>query len=71
MATTSNNPLYRRDPLPSAADSGRCWHPAFREAHQPAAESRAARAEWFLLATLALDVPFSLWPRLLTTYGGF
>ena len=47
------------------------WHPALREPHQPAALSRAARAEWFLLATLALDLPFSIWPRLLTTYAGF
>lgn len=57
-------------PLLCAAAAVR-WHPAFREAHEPAAGSRAARAEWFLLATLALDAPFSLWPRLLTTYGGF
>jgi hypothetical protein len=47
------------------------WQPAFRDPQSPAAESRAARAEWFLLATLALDVPFSIWPRLLTTYAGF
>jgi hypothetical protein len=47
------------------------WHPAFRDPQPAAAGSRAARAEWFLLATLALDVPFSIWPRLLTTYAGF
>jgi hypothetical protein len=47
------------------------WHPAFRDPRHPGSSSRAAHAEWFLLATLALDVPFSIWPRLLTTYGGF
>jgi hypothetical protein len=47
------------------------WQPAFRDLGPPASRSRAARAEWFLLATLALDVPFSIWPRLLTTYAGF
>jgi hypothetical protein len=44
------------------------WHPLFSD---PRDVSRASRAEWFLLATLALDVPFSIAPRLLTTYGGF
>ena len=47
------------------------WHPAFRDPRQPAMPGRAAHAEWFLLATLALDLPFSIWPRLMTTYGGF
>jgi hypothetical protein len=44
------------------------WHPVFSH---PRDVARAPRAEWFLLATLALDVPFSIAPRLLTTYGGF
>jgi hypothetical protein len=45
-------------------------HPAFDEAtlHGP---KWSVRFDWFILATLALDVPFSIWPRLLTTYGGF
>jgi hypothetical protein len=47
------------------------WQPAFRDPRHPDSRARAARAEWFLLATLALDVPFSIWPRLLTTYAGF
>ena len=29
------------------------------------------RLEWFVAATLVLVVPFSIWPRLLTTYGGY
>ena len=47
------------------------WHPAFQPPAHVAPAPRAMRAEWFLLATLALDVPFSIWPRLLTTYAGF
>lgn len=47
------------------------WHPAVRDPRQPGRPGRAAHAEWFLMATLALDVPFSIWPRLLTTYAGF
>ena len=34
-------------------------------------EQWATRSEWFMVATLALDIPFSIWPRLLTTYGGY
>lgn len=45
-------------------------HPAFDEVGTPRS-SRSGQFEWFVIATLALDVPFSIWPRLLTTYGGF
>jgi len=45
-------------------------HPAFDEA-APYGPKWSVRFDWFVLATLALDVPFSIWPRLLTTYGGF
>jgi hypothetical protein len=39
---------------------------------EPEAGWRAsAHLEWFITATLALDVPFSIWPRLMTTYGGY
>jgi hypothetical protein len=30
-----------------------------------------AHLEWFISLTLALDIPFSIWPRLMSTYGGF
>ena len=33
--------------------------------------TRAVHLEWFAMATLALDVPFSIWPRLLTTSGEY
>lgn len=46
-------------------------HPAFGDEGATTWLPRSARLEWFVIATLALDVPFSIWPRLLTTYGGF
>jgi hypothetical protein len=30
-----------------------------------------AHFQWFVTATIALDVMFGVWPRLMTTYGGF
>ncbi len=30
-----------------------------------------AHLQWFVTATIALDVMFGVWPRLMTTYGGF
>jgi hypothetical protein len=47
------------------------WHRAFAESAPHGEPACAARAEWFMAATLALDVPFAIWPRLLTTYGGY
>ena len=46
-------------------------HRPTSEPQWPRARSRGMTVEWILLATLALDLPFSIWPRLLTTYGGF
>jgi len=45
-------------------------HPALGD-ELGARSLRSAQLEWFAIATLALDLPFSIWPRLLTTYGGF
>jgi hypothetical protein len=47
------------------------WHhPAFSD-ELGARSLRSVHLEWFAIATLALDLPFSILPRLLTTYGGF
>jgi hypothetical protein len=58
--------------LPFLFVAGAVWsHRAFDRTDPDAGVSWNRRPEWFILATLALDVPFGIWPRLLTTYGGY
>jgi hypothetical protein len=47
------------------------WRRASAEPEGPPGDAWARRAEWFLLITLALDIPFAIWPRLLSVYSGY
>ena len=47
--------------------------PALRESRWTLAGTPVTLAhfQWLVTATIALDVMFGVWPRLMTTYGGF